>query len=649
MQVDNNQTNSISTVFYLDKNNQIKTDENKSSIGYIGKIITSKLGYRNYEILDVLKVAATSSIDSLDDYKIKLICEKASKKLHLDSNQVTGLFQLMRHAQQGNIDESKLHTLTKELANSKTLKSLQKLNEHFEKGSSAGNLLSSVINEATVKSRWGALNLDPKLVDTHFEEVQFLIKTRLIYSIIGYQNTTAAGPLEHAIKEEIDPQTGESHLWIKKQNEWVTVKQVKEEFSWDDFETALTSKTNKHERWNYFDEGLVPVDRFYHHDVAHEENYPQQNKTLHPIKHLTEDEMQALLTRAKEFTGFNGENNPSKTKEELTCVVQFVSHPRPKFEKEWQQNANAQVPVHCGIRLVMSDGTVYSTGFGSALQEDVYNEGLSKYLGTINGQPTIMDYEEFRPHEGRIVTNVPIGEARAENILKHLNAYREQTIRFNVFKQNCMNLGAKVLSMAGTDLDITQTFKSTLYRALPDLESIPGIGKPLKSLQGRVKQISDAVGSKIPTVVKKAFSLLESVVFFVPNKFGLLMRNLLVRGMGGLVASPIREGKQPSTEEKDQFEPMKSYEKLLNGLMDEKASDIQHSAVFINWQLQQASTDIHRYTGQPNINILPTQTPEEEAYSEKRKGEFRKIYKYATPMNSAPESTAQENQAAQAA
>ena len=644
MQVNQGQAKAVSPVFYLDSKNQIKADNNKSSIGYIGKVITSKLGYRNYEILDVLKLAATSQNGSLDDHNIKLICEKASKKLRLDSKQVTDLFQLMRLAQKGDAYELELHELTKELANSKTLKSLQKLNEHFEKGSPAGKLLSSVINEATIKSRWSALNLDTKLVDTHFEEVQFLIKTRLIYSIIGYQNTTAAGPLEHAIKEEIDAKTGESHLWIKKQNAWVTVKQVKEEFIWDDFETTLTSKTNKHERWNYFDEGLVPIDRFYHHDVAHEENYPQQNKTLHPIKHLTGDEMQALLTRAKDFTGFNGENNPTKTGEELTCVVQFVSHPRPQFEKEWLQNANAQVPVHCGIRLMMSDGTVYSTGFGSALQEDVYNEGLSKYLGTINGQPTIMDYEEFRPHEGRIVTNVPIGEARAENILKHLNAYREQTIRFNVFKQNCMLLGAIVLSMAGTDVDITQTFNATLYRALPDLESIPGIGKPLKPLHGRVKKISEAVGSKIPTVMKKAFSMLGTVVFFVPSKFGLLMRNLLVMGMGGLIASPLRERKPDTKEEKDQFEPMGSFNKLLNGLMDEKASDIQHSAIFTNWQLQQASTDIHRYTGQPNINILPIKTPEEKAYSAQRKKEFWKMYKSATPMG-APASSA----AAQAA
>ena len=44
-------------------------------------------------------------------------------------------------------------------------------------------------------------------------------------------------------------------------------------------------------------------------------------------------------------------------------------------------------------RRIDAQGRVFSTGFGSALDEDEYNKGLSRYLASINGQPTILDYE----------------------------------------------------------------------------------------------------------------------------------------------------------------------------------------------------------------------------------------------------------------
>jgi hypothetical protein len=343
-----------------------------------------------------------------------------------------------------------------------------------------------------------------------------------------------------------------------------------------------------------------------------------------------------LVTHAKSFTGFNGILSPNTTAEELTCVIQFVSHPRSLFKNKYLRNLDAQVPVHCGIRIVMSDGSVYSTGFGSTSQEDKYNGSKRKYLGSINGQPTVFDYEEFRPHEGRIVTNIPVGDKRAENIINQLNAYRAGTIRFNILKQNCMRLGTNVMSMAGVDLDIHQTFGTMLYRGLPNLETIPVVGKPAKSLQGRVKRISKVISSKIPRAVKQVFHSLGNMLLFIPRKFGTILLNLLVLAMGGLVASPQR--KNPGLDKKDdleEFESLDSFNKLFDGLLDETASDIQHSAIFINWQLQQASTDVFKYSGQPNMNVVPPNTEEAIADSEKRKAELWKVYQHSTPMAAA--------------
>lgn len=397
---------------------------------------------------------------------------------------------------------------------------------------------------------------------------------------------------------------------------------------WDSREGALVSNNNQHERWNYFDNGLVPIDRFYHHEVSHEKNYPIQNGELSPIVQLSPEEMTILLTRAGDFEFPEG-----KPEEAFNCVIQFVSNPRPEFDHSLLKNLNAQIPVHCGIRLIMSDGSVYSTGFGSTLQEDTYNEGMRKYLGTINGQPTILDYEEFRRHQGRIVTSIPLGDACAKDILNQLNEYRQRSIRFNIIKQNCMRLGTNVLSMSGVDLNIQQEFGITLYRALPDLKSVPVIGKPLKDLHGRVKNITDIISPKIPNFVKDFFN---KTIFFIPKKIGAFIANLIILAMGGIIASPT-----PSTNASpiadsnpnrlDYFERLDSFEKLYTNLFDEQTSDIQHSAIFINWQLQQKSTDVHLYSGKPKMNILPPETEESKNYSADRTKEFQEIYQYAKP------------------
>ena len=615
-------------LFYVDSNKEIQvTEKRKGLFVYMQKSFFSGLGYRNYNIFEVLKTSVTSSKE-LNDSEIKLICEKAGGKLGLKVDVMTQLFKTVKCVQNGEIEnfsENEKHALTKQLTSPKNLKSLHKLKECFGDSTPASKVLSLIINEATVRSKWNAMGLDPDLVDRHFEDAQFLVKSRLIYSIVGMQETTRAGKIKHKLKESDQE---EPKLLIMKQGSWISIKELKEELVWDSKEGVLASRNNPNERWNYFDNGLVPIDRFCHHDVIDEETYPFQNVMLNPVAQLSPDEMEQLLARANVFESPN-----EKTEEPLTCVIQFVTNPRSTFDHSLLKNLNAQVPVHCGIRLVMSDGSVYSTGFGSTLQEDTYNEGMRKYLGTINGQPTILDYEEFRPHEGRIVTNIPLGNQRAENILNQLNNYRQRSIRFNIIKQNCMRLGTNVLSMSGVDLNIRQKFGTMLYRAMPNLEDIPVKGKFLKSLGGRVKNITDFISSKIPNVVKSCFS---KMIFFIPQKVGVLVANLLVLGMGGVIASPITSFEESNPKDSnpnqlEHFERLDTFEKLYTNLFDETTSDIQHSAIFINWQLQQKSTDVHAYSGKPSMNILPPETEESKAYSAHRKDEFQKIYQYALP------------------
>lgn len=619
-------------VFCLDSKQRIQVESKSNKFNYLGRLIKANLNIRNYDVLDVLKTAVSSN--NLEDGKAKKLYESAGKKLNMTSEQVRKLVKVLRLAQDGGQYESKLQKISQAF-NIRALKALKTLEGHFEKQSSGSKVLKQMMDRITVHAKWNAIGLDGELVNRHFEEVQFLCQTRLIYSIIGYQNTTASGLLDHGIKEEIDPISNKSQLLMKKQGQWVPVRQIKEEFSWDSKEHVLASKTNQHERWNYFSEGLVPIDRFYHHSVAHEEAYPKNNANLYPVAKLSSEEMDLVVKQAKKFSAVA--QNAEQGGKDLNCVLQFVSHPRFFGESELLKNMNSQIPVHCGIRVLLSDGSVYSTGFGSALEEDVYNEGLRKYLGTINGQPTIMDYEEFRPHEGRIVTNIPVDSKKAEMILKRLNTYRKDSIRFNILRQNCMVLGTRVLSMAGVNLNIRISFNAMLCRALPNLESIPVVGKTLKDLKGRITKVTTFISSKIPALAKKALSFLGEVLLYLPCQLNILMRNLLILSFGALVASPEREkGDKGDKDEIEQFEDSEfdDFNKLWNGLFDSKASDIQHSSIFINWQLQQQSTDVHRYSGKPSMNLLPPSGEEAQSYSHQKKESLQDIYKYSTAVYS---------------
>lgn len=623
-------------LFYINNQNHIKIDKTNGYFSCINRAVYSLVGFKNYKICDILKTASNfQSVKSLDPHQVHYIYAKAGQKLQVKAEIINRLFDCIVNFHNNQAYADIFHQLTNDLKDRSQLNNLENFKKHLDPQSEAHQIVSKAIQEAQLKIKLEAIKLDPHLVDEHRDDIEFLIKTRLIYSIIGYQNTTEAGKTDHALK--IDYIEDEKLcLWIKKEGQWTPVKKIKEEFTWDKVEGVLANKTNPNERWNYFHEGLVPIDRFCHHEAMDSPNYPQQNIHLKPVAKLSEKEMRVLLNHAMSF-GRNKENLNSIQKD---CVIQVFSNPRPISENNWLKNLNAQIPVHCAIRIITKEGDVYSTGFGSTLLEDKYNNKLNKYLGTINGQPTIFDYEEFRPHDGRIVTSIPVSSDQAQEILNNLNIYRERTIRFNIVKQNCMKLGTSILSLAGIDLNIRISSGTMLYRALPDLQLVPLIGKPLSSLVGRVNEVNHTIHSSMPSSMKKAFEALNQIVFFVPNKIGALLKNLLALSLGGHIGSPERKNeteaygkcKMDWHDNEEDMDSLDSFSHLVQNLFDNKVSDIQHSAVFINWQLKKQSTTVHLYSGQPNMNIMPPQTDLEQAQSEKRKEEFKDIFKYSVPV-----------------
>lgn len=616
-------------LYYLDVNNSIKLDGNTGLLDTCKRKMASLLGQRNYNVFDVFNKAVTSSTN-LKNRDIVAIRQAVTKKLGITCKKTERAFHQLFFS--GKKDKQKIiHGLSSLCMDTKLSKKLEELQKRLTENTDAKKNLSKLLEETNLKVKMKVVQLDPTRIDKHFEDYQFLFKTRLIYSILGFKNSTVAGQWEHGVLERTD-QNGKGSLFIKKQGQWASVKSIREEFNWDKNEGMIATKGNSNERWNYFNEGLVPIDRFFHHEAADQANYPAENAQLHPVTKLSSNEMTKLLAHAKKFKGFNTHLNPRKEKEPLNCVIQFITNPRPDFKHEALQNLNGQIPVHCGIRIVTQDGSVYSTGFGSTLHEDKYNAGGTKYLGTINGQPTILDYEEFRTHQGRVVTSLPVNEKQAKAILDHLNAYRKDSIRFNILKQNCMCLGTNILGLSGVKLNIKVPFNEVIWRALPNVSQLPIVGKPIRSFLKEIKKVKKGMNSKIPQSVKIVFHALSEIVLFVPTKISTLCKNLFILSFGGKIASPVKTNVKLQEFEKEES-PLINFNQLVCNLFDDSASDVQHSSVFINWQLKQKSTVVHSYSGQPNIQILPPVSASAKQYSTQRKEEFNRVYERSIPMD----------------
>ncbi len=595
----------MANIAYFSSNNQSIHKESTDGFFYgVKRFIYSTLGLRNYstdKILQILENQPKNSQNSIENAThINDIYLNKALKAGLDLEIAIPLLKIKE------IGKKTLFHQEPELLNStkKSLKSLQKLYASLPKDSPLKMTLNDLIKTLKVQSKWN--NTDLNIVDKngsplttkqkeqlfhkHFEDIKTLADSRLIFSIAGFQHTTKAGKESHALVFD------GYNISMKINGETKPVSWIKENLVWDKEECVFATKDNKNERWNYFSpNGLVSIDRFYHHEDAKDSNYPVANEKLSTIENLSTDELEAVLTQGKKF-------HPAELADVVKnhkCVLQIVTNPRPVVSNtEFNHNLNKQIPVHCGIRLITEDGSVYSTGFGSTLEEDKFNGWFNHYFSSINGQPTNLDYEEFRTHDGRITTSISIDDEQSEKILNNLNLYRKESIRFNILRQNCMRLGQDCLSMAGVPVDITNTVASKFFNAFPSFTNMLG----LRHLKNRVYKQAEK-----NSFLHITFKALEGLTTAISSPFILaanLTMNLLIFTLGAAYHSPNLKNKShlkdTTLEDFDRLNPLK----VLNPFGEE----IFDSTKLIQWQLAQQSTLATEYkSGKPSMDIVPVE------------------------------------------
>ena len=451
------------------------------------------------------------------------------------------------------------------------------------------------------------MGLDGTTAKEKYESVQFLCESKLIYTIVGFQNTPSK-------EEELLLEEREDDLYIKKEGEFVSVSDLMSELEWSKEKQRIVNKQNPDECWIYLSpNGLTKQDRW-------------NVKDMMSVHEISEEQMKELREHAQTFYH---EMNPDPTPEETKdSVMQVFVSPRKYSELDdhpMLRGTASHLPIHVAMRLV-KDGKVYSFGYEMFPEQQGYVTGsLFNMLSAADAKIAVLDYEEMREHQGRIVTSIPVTDKAVEEMLEMANEINaDEPPTFNYLLQSCAKIAHLFLDKAGIPVNADMHGKTFIHNILPMMSNAP----VLKHIIRPIRKLTQKIGSVMPNCVRNAFAAIARAFTYVPRKIGTFLVNVIVITLGGGKTAP---GMHQIDKEKDnprQKEGLARFSKVVRSFWDlfsEDLTDMKHPHLFIQWMLNQDSTAVHPYSGTPNLAIIPSQI-EDEREADRRREYFYQKY-----------------------
>lgn len=344
-------------------------------------------------------------------------------------------------------------------------------------------------------------------------------------------------------------------------------------------------------------------------------------RKLFSIKELTDDEFCALKSHAAKFGAA-----PSS----VDGVLQIFTSPgafrlpkllRPLVQEVVDQNAY-ELPSHYGVRLI-ADKKVYSMGMGFG----EFEEELSPWqaAATVHGRIKMIDQDEFwqYPH-GRVVTSIPLSKEHIETIVATVEHTQQEGGRpMNFGYSNCATLVKELLQKVGISVDISVPFSrvySIAFRAAfcAFRKWVPDSPTCLRSCVKPLTSVLAALGEKIQQLwqfvcavgafcmrfypLQKLLSFSFVIITFPARLLTPLVSDLLLWAIGGTAMS--RKAEELATGDV-RYHPLLQVSSWWR-LFLPSTTNIDSSAPLLAWQLQQATTQIHTYTGKPALTLLKT-------------------------------------------
>jgi len=590
-----NSVHSFDTHFYYIRNGTIG-HEKKSPIGFL-RLLQRGAGCirgRSYDKAKILASLFTVNVNNPAYTPVlgKVLCsiigdKKVTKKIE---SLINSLFHPQSAESIGDL-----------ALQNRIVPFLFKLKEKLPKGSELAKRVELVQEKVSVYKAWKESGRDLSLFKTDYESVRFLVKERLLYTIEGLERTSNLGKR----RKQLIVRDGK--LYALLEGKRIPVHSLIDKLRFDKDYLQLVEKTTG-KPWLYLlPEGLQQIDRC-------------SSEKLLPITRLDVNEMRRLRAHAckMEGTGFSKQMPP-------TCVYQLFTNPR-KIGKVPQSRLldglQALAPVHVGFRIIDQDGYVYSSGFASTLEEDKYCDGAFNMLATISGMPGTVDYEEFRPNEGRIVTSIPMTKETSDKMLDTLNEMREKKIRFSLLKQNCSCLAVYLARIAGVKIHQKVSRGEVFTNLLPHYSSYPR----LNSIVSKIIMLSEKTSKKtrLPSVremnyvVGKVFRAIKTPLRIISN----IITNLILVVFGATRGSPLTGDEYVKPGKRG----VRRFFSIIQSpwdIISDAPTTVLHSGPVIDWQLQQKSTCRYVYKS-PSMNVLPTNSSKSGDWH-RRYGRFRTV------------------------
>jgi len=467
----------------------------------------------------------------------------------------------------------------------KALSFLSHIQKKLPKDSHLAQTIGDIQERVSVYSTWDRLGLEMSALETDYDSCTFLIKQRLIYTIVGFSNTSSIGWTCDQLQFD---KMGK--LTMRVEGTHVPVEEIKKRFSYNrNRQELVENKTQK--GWTYtIPSGLVPRSSY-------------DTQEIIPVTRLTKKEHTKLLTHAKTMESSSFASEPSSA----NCIFQICTNPRQFKHIPFApplDGIHAFTETHVGFRIIDQNGNVYSSGFTWAEEEDTYCDGLQNALATISGMPGILDYEEFRPYEDRLVTSIPMTQETCDQMLKELNSMREKKVRYNAMTQNCTLLATELAKTAGVTIDQRLSRREVIGYMLPHFSSFA----PFCKIAAKIASLSDTISkkTKLPSG-KRARTILGMVttIIFAPIRvINNILFNCILLGFGAGRGSPTT-GKEYSLKQK--AHALSALIQSPKDLLSSNPTTVYHPGPVIAWQLEQKSTCTYSYEG-PSMNLLPEGT-----------------------------------------
>lgn len=388
--------------------------------------------------------------------------------------------------------------------------------------------------------------------------LSFLYNSKLIFAIRGYEQSLQVG--NSPMKEGIKLIRGEPHLL--KEGEWVSWREVHDELTFDPKNGLIVSKTDSQVHWNYlYPKGLVPQSRYKWVGIVHK---------------LSEGEQHSLYDQATQFD--HSINIPISR-----ChYIQLTSSGKSSLDK---------FGAHVGIRLIRSDGSVYSIGFEIPTYKKSFS--IHNIFATYNVAITSLDFTEFKPFDVKRVTTITISTEVFDRILAKVNKYAKSSLRLNFLNQNCSDFAVNILREANIELSCKNSSWFRIFaHFVPPVSSIPYLGPPIGKICTLASKVFKKFSKVVPKQVKRGVNLTYRVITFIPSRLATFSKNIFYLSLGANRNGDILESQNPGQEAfVNHIPPISTWKDLFRDI------SITLPIEIAKWQDKQHSTQILPYEG----------------------------------------------------